>query len=81
MIVGHEDGYQRVAGGLMNFLTCLGMVFPPYAYAAWVGESTADTVIDKDKIMNEESIKEEFNGLVANCVDFTKKVLPCLNNK
>lgn len=81
MVVGHEDGYQHVAGGLMNFLTCLGMIFPPHAYAAWVGESTTDTAVDKDKITSGESIKEEFNGLVADCVDFAQKVLPCLDKK
>jgi multimeric flavodoxin WrbA len=34
MILGHEDGYQHVAGNLMNFLTDMGMIFPPQAYGA-----------------------------------------------
>ena len=73
MIVGHEDGYQHVVGGLMNFLTCLGLIFPPRAYASWVGESTADTANDREKIIKEQAIQEEFNNLVAGCVDFAKK--------
>lgn len=81
MIVGHEDGYQHVAGGLMNFLTCLGLIFPPHAYAAWVGESFTDTANDKEKITGEKIIKDEFNNLVINCVDFAKNILPCLNKK
>jgi len=72
MVIGHEDGYQHVVGGLMNFLTCLGVIFPPHAYAAWVGDSTTDTFIDQEKIIKDESIKEEFNNLVIRCVDYAK---------
>jgi len=72
MVVGHEDGYQHVVGGLMNFLTCLGVIFPSHAYAAWVGESTTDTVIDREKITKGQLIKEEFNNLVVRCVDYAK---------
>lgn len=75
MVVGHEDGYQHVVGGLMNFLTCMGMIFPPHAYAAWVGESTADTAVDRDKITKDILIKAEFNNLVVCCVDFAKNFL------
>lgn len=75
MVVGHEDGYQHVVGGLMNFLTCLGMIFPPQAYAAWVGESTTDTAVDRAKITEDQVIKEDFNGLVARCVDFAQQFL------
>jgi multimeric flavodoxin WrbA len=75
MVVGHEDGYQHVVGGLMNFLTCLGMIFPPHAYAAWVGESTTDTAVDKEKIKTESLIKKEFEDLVVNCVGFAKKII------
>ncbi len=80
MVVGHEDGYQHVVGGLMNFLTCLGVIFPPHAYAAWVDESTTDTSVDREKIEKELSIKEEFDDLVINCVDFAKNFLSCLDN-
>lgn len=73
MVVGHEDGYQHVVGGLMNFLTCLGMIFPPRAYAAWVGEHNENTSADREKIMSSLLIKEEFNKLIINCVDFAKR--------
>jgi multimeric flavodoxin WrbA len=75
MVVGHEDGYQHVVGGLMNFLTCLGMIFPSHAYAAWVGESTTDPAIDKEKITTESLIKKEFEDLATNCVNFAKKII------
>ena len=73
MVVGHEDGYQHVVGGLMNFLTCLGMIFPPHSYAAWVGESDESTVVfDREKITTTSLIKKDFNELTANCVNFFK---------
>jgi multimeric flavodoxin WrbA len=77
MIVGHEDGYQHVAGNLMNFLTELGMIFPPQAYAAWVGESNEDTKIDRSRIETDNSISGQFDDLVKNVVDFSKKILVC----
>jgi len=52
MILGHEDGYQHVAGHLMNFLTQLGMIFPPQAFAAWVGESNEITHNDRKRLEN-----------------------------
>jgi len=77
MIVGHEDGYQHVAGSLMNFLTELGMIFPPQAYAAWVGESNEDTKLDRSRIETDNSISGQFDDLVRNVVDFSKKILIC----
>lgn len=77
MIVGHEDGYQHVAGSLMNFLTSLGMILPPQAYAAWVGESNEDTKSDSAKIHTDSSIYEQFDDLVNNVVNFSKKILVC----
>jgi len=77
MVLGHEDGYQHIVGGLMNFLTALGMIFPPYAYAAWVGESNEDTVHDRERVEKDEKIKEIFSDLVQNTVDFARQVLFC----
>jgi multimeric flavodoxin WrbA len=77
MILGHEDGYQHVAGGLMNFLTELGMIFPPQAYAAWVGESNEDTKSDRKRIETDSTIFEQFDDLVNNVVNFSKKILIC----
>ena len=77
MILGHEDGYQHVAGGLMNFLTELGMIFPPQAYAAWVGESNEDTKSDRKRIETDATIFEQFDDLVKNVVNFSKKILVC----
>lgn len=77
MVLGHEDGYQHVVGCLMNFLTALGMIFPPYAYAAWVGESNEDTVHDRERVEKDKKIKEIFSDLVQNTVDFARQVLFC----
>jgi multimeric flavodoxin WrbA len=77
MILGHEDGYQHVAGGLMNFLTEMGLIFPPQAYAAWVGESDENTKLDRNRIENDKVIKEIFVDLAQNAVDFAKAVLVC----
>ncbi|MFZ2390701.1 MAG: flavodoxin family protein [Minisyncoccales bacterium] len=77
MILGHEDGYQHVAGGLMNFLTEMGLIFPPQAYAAWVGESDENTKTDRNKIENDKAIKEIFIDLVENTVNFAKAILIC----
>jgi len=77
MILGHEDGYQHVAGNLMNFLTELGMILPPQAYAAWVGESNEDTKSDRSKIETDNSIYEQFDDLVRNVVNFSRKILIC----
>ena len=78
MILGHEDGYQHVAGNLMNFLTEMGLIFPPQAYAAWVGESDENTEKDRDRIISkDELISEQFIDLVQNVVNFAKNVLYC----
>ena len=77
MILGHEDGYQHVAGGLMNFLTAMGMIFPPQAYAAWVGESNEDTKLDRKRIEEDKTIHEIFIDLVENTVNFAKTILIC----
>ena len=77
MINGHEDGYQHVAGNLMNFLTEMGMIFPPQAYAAWVGESTEDTEADRDRFLRDQKIQTIYNDLVHNVVDFTRMLLVC----
>ena len=79
MVLGHEDGYQHVVGGLMNFLTWMGMTFPPQAYAAWVGESNEDTKSDRKRIEEDKTIHEIFTDLVANTVNFAKAVLACPN--
>ncbi|MCL5794849.1 MAG: flavodoxin family protein [Patescibacteria group bacterium] len=77
MVLGHEDGYQHVVGNLMNFMTKLGVIFPPQAYAAWVGESDENTSRDRTRLEQDQDIKAEFNGLVENLVNFSKKVLFC----
>ena len=77
MILGHEDGYQHVAGNLMNFLTCMGMIFPPHAYAAWVGESNENTEGDRKRIETDQKIKDIFVDLAQNTVEFAKKLLYC----
>lgn len=77
MILGHEDGYQHVAGGLMNFLTEMGLIFPPQAYAAWVGESDENTKADKKKIESDKIIQEIFIDLAQNAVNFARALLVC----
>lgn len=77
MILGHEDGYQHVAGNLMNFLTEMGLIFPPQAYGAWVGESDEDTKADRNKIETDEKIKEIFIDVAQNAVDFARALLVC----
>lgn len=77
MILGHEDGYQHVAGNLMNFFTEMGMIFPPQAYGAWVGESNEDTKEDRDKIEKDEKIKEIFIDAAQNAVNFARAILAC----
>jgi len=77
MILGHEDGYQHVAGNLMNFLTEMGLIFPPQAYGAWVGESDEDTKADRNKIETDEKIKEIFVDVAQNAVDFARTLLVC----
>jgi len=74
MVLGHEDGYQHVVGGLMNFMTCLGLIFPPRAYAAWVGESDEETIKDRKRIESDKEIKEQFSDLVQNTVDFSREL-------
>jgi multimeric flavodoxin WrbA len=77
MVLGHEDGYQHVVGGLMNFLTELGLIFPPQAYAAWVGESDENTEKDRGRIEKDKLINDMFSDLVLNCVSFAKQILVC----
>lgn len=77
MVLGHEDGYQHVVGGLMNFLTEMGLIFPPQAYAAWVGESDENTEKDRERLENDKLINEMFCDLVSNCVNFAKNFLFC----
>ncbi|OGI23387.1 MAG: hypothetical protein A3E91_02425 [Candidatus Moranbacteria bacterium RIFCSPHIGHO2_12_FULL_40_10] len=77
MILGHEDGYQHVAGNLMNFLTEMGLIFPPQAYGAWVGESDENTKADRGKIENDEKIQEIFNDVSQNAVNFARVILAC----
>jgi multimeric flavodoxin WrbA len=77
MILGHEDGYQHVAGNLMNFLTEMGMIFPPQAYGAWVGESDEDTKEDRNKIETDEKIKDIFIDVAQNAVNFAQALLVC----
>jgi multimeric flavodoxin WrbA len=77
MILGHEDGYQHVAGNLMNFFTEMGLIFPPQAYGAWVGESDEDTASDRKRIERDERIKEIFIDVAQNAVDFARTILEC----
>jgi multimeric flavodoxin WrbA len=77
MILGHEDGYQHVAGNLMNFFTEMGLIFPPQAYAAWVGESDEDTAKDRGKIEDDERIKDIFIDVAQNAVAFARAILTC----
>ena len=79
MVLGHEDGYQHVVGSLMNFMTCLGLIFPPQAYGAWVGEKDEKTSLDRNRIESDQVIKNIFIGLVQNTIDFANKVLVCPN--
>jgi multimeric flavodoxin WrbA len=77
MILGHEDGYQHVAGNLMNFLTELGLIFPPQAYGAWVGESDENTEKDRNRIETDKKIQSIFIDAAYNAVNFAKAVLFC----
>lgn len=75
MILGHEDGYQHVAGNLMNFFTELGLIFPPQAYGAWVGESDENTQADRAKLENDERIQDIFTDVAQNAIDFAAALL------
>jgi multimeric flavodoxin WrbA len=77
MVLGHEDGYQHVVGGILNFLTALGMILPPHAYAAWVGESNENTRQDRKRIETDKLIQEKFIDVVKNALDFSQKMLAC----
>jgi len=77
MVVGHEDGYQHVVGNLMNFLTTLGMIFPPHAYAAWVGEADENTQFDRHKLENDEKIKFMYVDVLENTINFARQILVC----
>jgi len=77
MILGHEDGYQHVAGNLMNFLTEMGLILPPQAYGAWVGESDEDTGKDRKRIEDDERIKTIFADVAENAVEFARSILFC----
>lgn len=77
MILGHEDGYQHVAGGLMNFFTEMGLIFPPQAYGAWVGESDENTAHDLDRIEHDENIREIFIDVAQNAAAFARAILTC----
>jgi multimeric flavodoxin WrbA len=77
MILGHEDGYQHVAGGLMNFFTEMGLIFPPHAYGAWVGESDEDTKADRSKIEDDGRIRDIFVDVAQNAVNFARAILEC----
>ena len=77
MILGHEDGYQHVAGNLMNFFTQMGLIFPPQAYGAWVGESDEDTAHDRDRLEHDENIREIFVDTARNAADFARAILRC----
>jgi hypothetical protein len=77
MILGHEDGYQHVAGNLMNFFTEMGLIFPPQAYGAWVGESDEDTKRDLGRIQTDENIQEIFIDVAQNAVNFARAILEC----
>jgi len=77
MILGHEDGYQHVAGSLMNFFTEIGLIFPPQAYGAWVGESDEDTLADRNRIENDPDIKDVFIDVAQNAVNFARSILEC----
>jgi multimeric flavodoxin WrbA len=77
MILGHEDGYQHIAGSLMNFFTEMGLIFPPQCYGAWVGESDEDTKADRGKIENDERIKDIFIDVAQNAVNFARAILEC----
>lgn len=77
MILGHEDGYQHVAGNLMNFLTEMGLIFPPQAYGAWVGESDEDTEADRGKLETDGKIKDIFADVAKNAVSFAQALLTC----
>ncbi len=77
MILGHEDGYQHVAGNLMNFMTELGLILPPQCYAAWVGESNEDTERDRKRIEDDDRIKNMYIDTAQHAVRFAKAVLYC----
>jgi multimeric flavodoxin WrbA len=77
MVLGHEDGYQHVVGGLMAFMTALGLIFPPHAYAAWVGESTENTSMDRTRIRTDLTLQQGFIDVVRNAVDFARAILVC----
>jgi multimeric flavodoxin WrbA len=77
MILGHEDGYQHVAGNLMNFLTEMGLIFPPQAYGAWVGESNENTDKDRNRIETDKEIQSIFIDVADNAVNFAKNILYC----
>jgi len=77
MILGHEDGYQHVAGNLMNFLTAMGLIMPPQCYAAWVGESNENTQGDRLRLEKDKKIQVIFEDLVENVMNFTRQLLIC----
>ena len=56
----------------MNFLTAMGLIFPPQAYAAWVGESNEDTKSDRERIEGDKGIQEIFIDLLQNAVNFAR---------
>jgi len=55
----------------------MGLIFPPQAYAAWVGESNEDTKSDRERIEGDKGIQEIFIDLLQNAVNFARAMLVC----
>ena len=64
VVVGHEDGYQRVAGILMSTLCFMGFNVPANAICYFVGPSDESTDLDTDRMRQNDALDNSMEELV-----------------
>lgn len=74
IIIGHQDGFQHVAGNLLNFFSWLGFTIPEIAITSWIEGYNENTVNDWKKLQNNKYTQKEIKEMVDSALRLAYKI-------
>lgn len=74
IIIGHQDGFQHVAGNLFNFFSWLGFTIPSVAITSWIEGYNENTSNDWKKLQNNKYTQKELTEMVDSALSLIHKI-------
>lgn len=74
IIIGHQDGFQHVAGNLFNFFSWIGFTIPDVAITSWIEGYNENTSNDWKKLQNNKYTQKQLKEMVNSAINLAYKI-------